>query len=236
MANWLPRDLRDDFEADNYEAQAAQIISGATARIKQATQAASDTVSGAVQGATDAVQTATSGVGDLLGGLVASWQDDEQPQQPAAPTLAGSWEDPTAPRPAQPVRPASGTPVGMPTAPRRVLPSTGEELADPVITTGPLDNSSREAFVRTAYGEALKATGGDERLARQLLATAISENGNVGSGRDLGAEMGFNVGGIQGLEGTAGLGAKKRLGISPFRGNRPCLQHCPADPLGGYFQ
>jgi len=74
----------------------------------------------------------------------------------------------------------------------------------PQIANIPLDNTSRTSFVKSAYGEALRATGGDEKLARQLLATAISENGNVGSGKDLGADMGFNVGGIQGIEGTAG--------------------------------
>lgn len=70
-------------------------------------------------------------------------------------------------------------------------------------TQGEVDNTSRESFIRTAYPYALEAADGDPNLAQQLVATAISENGKVGTGRSLG-EMGFNVGGIQGVEGTAG--------------------------------
>lgn len=68
---------------------------------------------------------------------------------------------------------------------------------------GEIDNSSREAFIRTAYPYALEAAKGDEKIAQQLLSMAITENGATGSGRSLG-EFGFNVGGIQGVEGTAG--------------------------------
>lgn len=68
---------------------------------------------------------------------------------------------------------------------------------------GEVDNSSREAFIRTSYAYALEAAGGDPILANQLVATAISENGKVGTGRSLG-ELGYNVGGIQGVKGPAG--------------------------------
>jgi TP901 family phage tail tape measure protein len=68
---------------------------------------------------------------------------------------------------------------------------------------GAIDNSSREAFLKSAYPYALEAAMGDAKLAQQLLATAISENGAVGTGKDL-STMGFNVGGIQGVQGTAG--------------------------------
>jgi flagellum-specific peptidoglycan hydrolase FlgJ len=76
-------------------------------------------------------------------------------------------------------------------------------MQGPVDSQTAIDNSSRESFIRTAYPHALEAANGDRALANQLIATAISENGKVGTGRDLG-EMGFNVGGIQGVKGTAG--------------------------------
>lgn len=81
--------------------------------------------------------------------------------------------------------------------------SAAAPTARPAEPKGEVDNSSRAAFIRTAYPWALEAADGDPTLANQLLATAISENGKVGTGRSLG-EMGFNVGGIQGVKGPAG--------------------------------
>jgi flagellum-specific peptidoglycan hydrolase FlgJ len=108
----------------------------------------------------------------------------------------------------------SGTPSAMPNAADRRRLSTGETV-NPILVDGrqdaqepavlpEIDNSSRQSFIRTAYPYALEAADGDATLANQLVATAISENGNVGSGKDLGADMGFNVGGIQGVKGPAG--------------------------------
>jgi hypothetical protein len=60
---------------------------------------------------------------------------------------------------------------------------------------GEIDNSSRASFARTAYPYALDAAGGDPELAKRLIASAISENGTVGSGKPIG--VGFNFGGIK---------------------------------------
>ena len=60
---------------------------------------------------------------------------------------------------------------------------------------GPIDNSSRASFARTAYPAALNAAGGDPELAKRLIASAISENGTVGAGGPIG--VGFNFGGIK---------------------------------------
>lgn len=60
---------------------------------------------------------------------------------------------------------------------------------------GPIDNSSRASFARTAWPYALRAAGGDRQLAERMIASAISENGTVGSGGDIG--VGYNFGGIK---------------------------------------
>jgi len=89
-------------------------------------------------------------------------------------------------------------PQGAPSPTGTRVPQQGASLPK-----GEIDNSSRQSFVRTSYPYALEAADGDPQLAQQLIATAISENGKVGTGRSLG-EMGFNVGGIQGVKGPAG--------------------------------
>jgi hypothetical protein len=110
--------------------------------------------------------------------------------------------------------PASDVTLGLPTAPTpggtTTTPGVGAPAAAPAgasprapAATGEIDNSSRQAFIRTAYPYALEAADGDPKLANQLVATAISENGKVGTGRSL-DEMGYNVGGIQGVKGPAG--------------------------------
>lgn len=89
----------------------------------------------------------------------------------------------------------------------------GEQMGDVQITGGrrqvpamsggdygPIDNSSRASFVRTAYPYMLDAANGDQNLAELMLAKAISENGDVGSG---GGFIGNNFSGIKG-EGDAG--------------------------------
>jgi flagellum-specific peptidoglycan hydrolase FlgJ len=123
--------------------------------------------------------------------LLAPWRDEKpttsQGAEPSTPSSTGLPPSISAPY-ADRVPTPSGTPAPMP---------TGTPPA------GPVDNSSRESFIRTAYPQALAAADGDPVLAQQLLATAISENGKVGTGRSLG-EMGNNVGGIQGVQGSAG--------------------------------
>jgi flagellum-specific peptidoglycan hydrolase FlgJ len=127
------------------------------------------------------------------------WRTDDAPDfgsgvltsapNPATPT-------PSVIAPGQPAAPATATsaPAAMPQA------SQGAAASAP---GGAIDNSSREAFVRSAYPYALQAAGGNATLANQILATAISENGAVGTGKDLGAAMGHNYAGIHG-EGPAG--------------------------------
>lgn len=187
MTSWLPKDLKESFDSENWQAEADQVIKGVTDRVKQAT----DTVQ-------QAAEPATSGVSKLVTGLAGMWGEPEEP-----PAL------PSTPAPTTPA--ANVAPAAMPTA-RRFL-SDGTEVGNTTIedgrTTprydagGDIDNSSRESFIRSAYPHALQAADGDPALANQLLATAISENGKVGTGRSLG-EMGFNVGGIQGVQGSAG--------------------------------
>jgi flagellum-specific peptidoglycan hydrolase FlgJ len=78
--------------------------------------------------------------------------------------------------------------------------STNQPIPGQVISTGsaggPVDNSSLESFIRTAYPSALEAANGNKTLANQLLAIALSENGSIGNGSDLGATMGFNFAGV----------------------------------------
>ena len=110
-----------------------------------------------------------------------------QPQQQAPAAASGMPQAmPTASQDGQPAQPAQ-RPMALP---------TGSEGGD----YGPIDNSSRAAFVRTAYPYMLEAAGGDKNLAELMLAKAISENGDVGSG---GGFIGNNFSGIKG-EGDAG--------------------------------
>jgi flagellum-specific peptidoglycan hydrolase FlgJ len=104
-----------------------------------------------------------------------------KPQQPASDGSAP--QTPSSSAPADAAAPASGVPASMPT-------NTGS--APP---KGEIDNSSRASFARTAYPYALDAAGGDPELAKRLIASAISENGTVGSGKPIG--VGFNFGGIK---------------------------------------
>ncbi len=113
--------------------------------------------------------------------------EKERRQQVPAQTPNDIWTagsgaaDPTKPDTSrQNPTPASGTPASMP--------------------TGEIDNSSRESFVRTAYPHALAAAGGNKDAAEMMLAAAISENGDVGTGKPFFAN---NFYGIKG-EGPAG--------------------------------
>lgn len=65
---------------------------------------------------------------------------------------------------------------------------------------GPIDNSSRTAFVKSAWPYMLEAAGGNAQLAQMMLGAAISENGDVGKG---GGFIGNNFFGIKG-QGPAG--------------------------------
>lgn len=171
----------------------------------------------------------TPGANPVMQAIGAAGQIGQRAQQagqnvlswalPSLDSLGVSSEQPTMPsqpemraRVPEPERPQLGAPQAMPEA--AALSMVGPGSAVPAgsqapaampsnAPTGEIDNSSRESFVRTAFPYALRATGGDRKLAEQLVATAISENGAVGTGRSL-AEMGFNVGGIQGIEGPAG--------------------------------
>lgn len=118
------------------------------------------------------------------------------PTTPSAPGQAGT---PPASAPSVPGRAGvSPPPAGIAGTQQGGQASPGVASA----TYGEIDNTSRETFVRTAYPYALQAAKGDAQLAQQLLATAISENGTIGTGKPLG--FGFNFGGIQGVPGTAG--------------------------------
>ena len=88
--------------------------------------------------------------------------------------------------PAAPARAVAGRPAAR-----------GGAAAAPA---GEIDNSSRQAFVRTAYPHMLQAADGDHQLAEWMLAKAISENGDVGEG---GGFIGNNFSGIKGT-GSAG--------------------------------
>jgi TP901 family phage tail tape measure protein len=83
--------------------------------------------------------------------------------------------------------------------------STNQPLPGRVVagSGGPVDNSSLESFIRTAYPAALDAANGNQSLANHLLAIAVSENGAIGSGADLGATMGFNFAGVHAQPGEA---------------------------------
>jgi flagellum-specific peptidoglycan hydrolase FlgJ len=66
-------------------------------------------------------------------------------------------------------------------------------LSAPTPAGGEIDNSSRESFVRTAWPYMLEAAGGNRDAAEMMLATAISENGSIGSGRPIWANNMFGI-------------------------------------------
>ena len=103
---------------------------------------------------------------------------------------------------------ASATPAPIRSALGQVSASPTLQSAAPSAapaSSGPIDNSSRASFARTAYPAALSAAGGDPELAKRLLASAISENGTVGSGGPIG--VGYNFGGIKYDPQASGSGA-----------------------------
>jgi murein DD-endopeptidase MepM/ murein hydrolase activator NlpD len=163
-----------------------------------------------VQQATQTVQQAAQGVAGMGARLAESIPD-------IGSLLGESLAPKPAPKPVTRVpETPSGTPSAMPTGRPAGMagpPSTGSGLPTPSparasapaampsnAPTGAIDNSSREAFVRTAYPHMLEAAGGDRNLAEMMLAKAINENGSVGSG---GPFTGNNFSGIKG-EGSAG--------------------------------
>ena len=141
--------------------------------------------------------------------MYATYAGDDLPA--TAPPTTAPITQPTKPAPADAWRPTYATYAGDDAQDQRVFtapqpqdqPQAQAPSGGAAVPKGEIDNSSRQSFIRTSYAYALEAADGDPVLAQQLVATAISENGKVGTGRSLG-EMGFNVGGIQGVEGTAG--------------------------------
>ena len=133
------------------------------------------------------------------------WDQSAQKEQAPAPSAGmqmkaqtDPWDfsglretlTPWAPKPQQPTMPDTKLPSsGMQ---KRPIPSSGN--------SGPIDNSSRESFVRTAWPYMLEAAGGNADAAEMMLAAAISENGDVGKG---GGFIGNNFYGIKG-HGPAG--------------------------------
>jgi flagellum-specific peptidoglycan hydrolase FlgJ len=219
---WVDRTLLREFEADESNATAAPLIAG----VRQAREAALQP-----EPAPEPPATPTVDLDSLIGSLTATWADPEAPapsaprpmSMPGAPpqqpgsgfnltsligSLTATWQDPNKPKPTP-----SGTPVGMPTAPRMVdaritagpRPGQslrpGESVGNVELAAGEIDNSSRGAFVRTAYPYALQAAGGNQQLAEQMLATAISE-ANAGGGKDL-AGVGYNFFGQKARPGEA---------------------------------
>jgi flagellum-specific peptidoglycan hydrolase FlgJ len=144
--------------------------------------------------------------------------------KPAAPTASAG-------PPAQtPTPAASGVPQAMPTG-----APTGQ-ASGPSTDAGPIDNSSREAFVRTAYPHMLAAAGGNRDAAEMMLAAAISENGDVGSGKPFFANNFFGIKG----EGPAGSreAATWEAGPNGERVNttaRFAAYNTPVEGMGGFF-
>jgi flagellum-specific peptidoglycan hydrolase FlgJ len=94
---------------------------------------------------------------------------------------------------------------------------------------GPIDNSSRESFIRTAYPHALAAAGGNVDRANQQIAMAISENGDIGTGKDL-SSMGFNFSGVHAQPGEASFMSTDAGRPTAFRSYAT-----PSEGLNGFF-
>lgn len=110
--------------------------------------------------------------------------------------LQGAWE--AAMQRFTPTLPSFGT--GGTTVQQSSRSTMNQAQSTASITKGPIDNSSRAAFVKTAFPHMLEAARGDRALAEMMLAKAISENGDIGKG---GAFIGNNFSGIKGV-GDAG--------------------------------
>lgn len=197
----LPEDLVEQARREREQQALSPITSSIDRMIREGMGGIESIAKGAAEQAAPVIKLLQGGELKLptLDDLTPQWMRDQyEPkpvQQPAAPTMRQ--QAPAA---------ASGAPVAMPTASQDGQPAqpaqrpmalpTGSEGGD----YGPIDNSSRAAFVRTAYPYMLEAAGGDKNLAELMLAKAISENGDVGSG---GGFIGNNFSGIKG-EGDAG--------------------------------
>jgi hypothetical protein len=77
-----------------------------------------------------------------------------------------------------------------PTSTVRAPSSAGPGTAAPA---GEIDNSSRAAFVKTAFPHMLAAAGGNRDAAEMMLAAAISENGSIGTGKPFWANNFFGI-------------------------------------------
>lgn len=146
----------------------------------------------------------------------AGWQPMPEMAVPEAPERPAplpavelpSLEEMTSKWKPAPQQPATSQPQAMPTgaAAAGQTRATAPQMAPQSAAAsapgqyGEIDNSSRQAFVRTAWPYMLEAAGGDANLAELMLAKAISENGDIGKGGDI---IGWNVSGIKGA-GDAG--------------------------------
>jgi flagellum-specific peptidoglycan hydrolase FlgJ len=111
---------------------------------------------------------------------------EQQPQAPR-PTVEATFEDGRTE--AQPqLQP--GETVGSVEVSAGRRQSVGETSAPP---SGDIDNSSRQAFVRSAWPHMLEAAGGNQDAAEMMLAAAISENGSIGTGRPFWANNFFGI-------------------------------------------
>lgn len=130
------------------------------------------------------------------------------PDTPETPQTPGSYPPFKAEDFMGPAATPSGTPSAMPTGGDPATPAAAAMAAPRVAPTssgadhGPIDNTSRQSFIKTAFPYMLEAAGGNRDAAEMMLATAISENGSVGSGRPIWANNMF------GIKGTGDAGSE----------------------------
>lgn len=124
-------------------------------------------------------------------GVAPGVQGPPVPPGATPPAATGTYVPPSQ-QPQGPVQgpqpPAGFTPPDLTPQPPAVAPAAP---VSPTGQYGPIDNSSRASFARTAWPIFLDAAHGDANLAQMMIAAAISENGTVGSGSDIGAGNNF---------------------------------------------
>jgi hypothetical protein len=124
----------------------------------------------------------------------------QQQQQPGAGDASQPWSF-TLPSPSSFFVPRPNPQAAPVVAGPGSAPSPAAGAGGPAPQPGgPIDNSSRQAFVASAWPHMLAAAGGNRDAAEMMLAAAISENGDVGKG---GGFIGNNFFGIKG-KGPAG--------------------------------
>jgi flagellum-specific peptidoglycan hydrolase FlgJ len=135
-----------------------------------------------------------------------------------------------ASRPSQPVE------LDTPSAPRA---QSMPQITAPGAAAAPaveIDNSSRESFIRTAYPHMLRAAGGNQDAAEMMLATAISENGSIGTGKPIWANNMFGIKG-KGDAGSANAATWEQTASGPvnIRDNFAAYSS-PTVGAGAFFQ